>query len=219
MDRLQKLERGWLLYKLRQSVKIVLILSVAVLIGGAAVYLVLQGTQALQQAPASVKEPAAKPAEPEQAQAPAKPSPAAPAPKAPVLLKLAPDYEFEREIERRVAPRPAAAVPTPPAASALSIARVGSLSALEAAFESQPTYAKAVEIAEGYLAEGNSAQALKWALKANEINNEDERSWAVFAAASNNLGRKDQAVGALKAYLAARPSQRLSQLLTRLEQP
>ena len=224
MDRLQKLERGWLFYKLRQLLKGVLILAVAVLIGGGTVYLLLQGTRALQngvqaEPKASLPEKAV-----EQPAAPISPKPA-PSPAAPVLspLELTPNYDFEQEIKTRLAPPSAkAATPalTPPTANgAVAISRVDSLAALESAFMQQPSYAKAVEIAEAHLAQSRNEKALEWALKANEINNEDERSWAVFATASNRLGRSEQAINALKAYLAAKPSSRLMQLLERLEQP
>lgn len=229
MDRLQKLERGWLFYKLRQLTKAAAVLAAAVLIGGGTVYLVLQSTQALQEAVSRDETPVSAPAA-QAAPQPRPETPAAPEAKPSEPIHLMPSYDFEREIEQRVSPvrAPQAARVAPPMqpsapaaapASAIALSRVDSLAALERAFERQPSYAKAVELAESHLAQGGSEEALKWALKANELNNEDERSWAVFATASSQLGRKEQAIEALKAYLTAKPSNRLTQLLARLEQP
>lgn len=217
MDRLERLERGWLFYKLRQLSKTAFVLIAAIAIGAGAVYLALRGTQQMLQEPATapqvINEPeAAETEKPKELPSLRRES------GSDRVFKLAPNYDFEQEIERRV--RPAGSVSTPQQpAQPLSITRIDSLEGLKNAFNDQPTYNKAVEVAEAYLSQNNSAEALKWALKANEINNEDERSWTVFAIASRNLGRKEQAINALKAYLAAKPSDKLGQLLVQLEQP
>jgi tetratricopeptide (TPR) repeat protein len=110
------------------------------------------------------------------------------------------------------------AIENPPAEHATAtIRRITSLEELEAAYAKQPTLSKAVEIAETYLNRNDFQNAYNWALKANEMDGQEERSWEVFAKASYKMGRKDRAINALRAYLDTRYSERLNRLLAQME--
>ncbi|GHV09337.1 hypothetical protein AGMMS50229_19320 [Campylobacterota bacterium] len=114
-------------------------------------------------------------------------------------------------------PTPAAQAAEPPKPTA-TIRRVSSLDDLLEAYNKQPSYAKAVDIAEAYLSRNEPQNAYSWAIRANELNGDDERSWAVFATASYKLGYKDRAINALSAYLSSRNSDKLSKLLRELKE-
>ena len=217
MDRLEQLERSWLFYKLRWFLKHGVVVLMALVIGGGVVYFFASGGSDFSQTKPAAKE--VKVTEPAMDALPTPPAePKVVIKEVPIKpVQLAPNFDFEAEIRQRLnlAQRaPAAQPPRTPA-----VTRSAGVEVLEAQFTQNPSYSKAVEIAEAYLAQNAYEKALSWSLKANEINNEDERSWAVFATASAELGRTEQATSSLRAYLRVRPSDRLSQLLVRLERP
>lgn len=72
---------------------------------------------------------------------------------------------------------------------------------LEKNFYSHPTYSKAILLAQRYFDEKDYKRSLHWALKANEINKEDERSWIIFAKNLVKLNKKDKAARVLKTYI------------------
>jgi len=60
-------------------------------------------------------------------------------------------------------------------------------------------------------------KALKWSLIANEIDNANEDSWIMFAKSKIKLGKKEDAVGALSAYLKEHHSAKVKALLDDIE--
>jgi tetratricopeptide (TPR) repeat protein len=216
MDRLERLERGWLLYKLRWLFKHTILIIVSLAVGGLVVYWLdsappreVPDEEAALQLSAQKTDQSATP-EPRKVVQEVVVAPE------PVFLK--PDFGFEQDIARRLGARASRQQPTAPAKPRVVVSRSVDLPELEARFGQNPTYDQAVEIARAHLRAGDAQKALDWSLKANEINNEDARSWAVFATASAQLGRQEQAASSLRAYLRTRPSERLSNLLAELEQ-
>ncbi|MDR2906316.1 MAG: CDC27 family protein [Helicobacteraceae bacterium] len=138
---------------------------------------------------------------------------------APLYTPVAPSPEMpvESPEEIRVEAVPAQIVNPPEKTGRLVMTKVSGLKDLEQAYQKQPTYSKAVDIAREYLRSGNNQEAYDWAKKANELNSGDERSWAIFAASSYRMGKKDDATKALKIYLEKRKSDRISRLLRQIE--
>ncbi|WP_200764095.1 CDC27 family protein [Nitrosophilus alvini] len=64
----------------------------------------------------------------------------------------------------------------------------------------------AVFLSKSYYKDGKYKEALSWAIKANEIDSSNEESWILFAKASVKLGRKNEAINALRAYLSRNDS-------------
>lgn len=219
MDRLEQLERGWLFYKLRWFLKSAALVAASLAMGGIVAYwLASAPPRDAASEDTAVQMSAQEPKESDE-------SPAEPPPQTviqevmpePVYLK--PDFGFEQEIAARLNARAARPVPTEEASRQRTVvARSVDLGALKSRFEKSPTYDRAVEIARAHLRAGEAKEALEWALKANGIDNEDPRSWAVFATATARLGDKKRAASSLRAYLQTRSSEELSNLLAKLEQ-
>ncbi|MDR3163025.1 MAG: hypothetical protein LBT81_04120 [Helicobacteraceae bacterium] len=251
MDRLERLERDWFFYKLKQYIRSSMMLIAAVVLGAVTAYILLN-TSAGEDArtivnttpPSAPKGiPPSITAEPREIVTPPKPkaevvavAPVQPQPEVVVKpkkspMQLGPSLQFENSLTQRLSPpqqleTPPQAQPSPQDTGQLTpvdpprtatIRRVSSLAELEDAFNKQPTYAKAVDIAEAYLKRKDPQNAYNWALKANSLDQTDERSWAVFASASVQLGYKERAINALNAYLANRNSEKLFRLLKELE--
>ncbi|MDR2151435.1 MAG: hypothetical protein LBO72_01325 [Helicobacteraceae bacterium] len=249
MDRIDRLERSWIIYKTKKIARNAVFFGFALIIGATIVYVALrnikvssadanaqdqvsqtQSNAAVQTSvavtpdsqPASVV--ASNNPKPTETQTPTQAKP---------KMSIAPNYDFANDADKRVAasivavrtqPPPAPAIvnptPTPPVAnpsSPVSFQRVDGVSDLVNAFNRQPNYSKAVDIAEFYLKQNDFQNAYDWALKANELNGNDERSWAVFAKASYKMGHRDRAINALKGYLNAKSSANLSKLLYQIE--
>lgn len=225
MDRLYKLEKQWLIYKAKQIAKKVAVVALATLLGGGVVYLSFQTyndevvdskeqSQVLESRVVESKE------EPKNAVS------------APVYQKrdghpltLAPDYSFEKDIKNRLRTPVATQIrqepqvrQTPVAQQTGVVSRVTTIEALESGYKKSPSYNKAIEIADYHLKQGENAKAIKWALKANEIDSSDEASWEIFAIASKRDGQTEKAINALKSYLDVKPSEKLSKLLADLEE-
>ncbi|MDR1451015.1 MAG: hypothetical protein LBI57_01585 [Helicobacteraceae bacterium] len=272
MDRIDRLERSWLVYKTKKFLKSLFFFAAALIVGAGAVYFVSattrgsntvvvtdppvasQTTRPVEQPAAVSSQPSAPPTRQAQTNAATinepqtQPSAAAIEPTQPNAppqqadpskpkMSIAPSFDFVSEADRRVAesliasrarprqetaPRvenetPAVVAPPSKPSATVSWQRVDGLRALEEAFNRQPSYSKAVDIAETYMRQNDPQNAYEWSLKANELNSNDERSWAVFALSSYKIGRKDRAVNALRAYLDARSSNLLTKLLRQIE--
>ncbi|MDR0746897.1 MAG: hypothetical protein LBE89_03275 [Helicobacteraceae bacterium] len=243
MDRLERLERDWFFYKLKQYIKSSMALITAVVLGAVTAYILLSkpaedeartivntaptAPRAAQETPPPVIAEPIAPPKAETAAVPVQPQVEAVKPKR-NPMQLGPSLQFENSL-RTATPPPAEPPPqaqTPPDTERLTpvepprtaaIRRISSLVELEDAFNKQPTYAKAVEIAETYLKRKDPQNAYNWALKANALDRTDERSWEVFASASAQLGHRERAINALNAYLANRNSEKLFRLLKELE--
>jgi hypothetical protein len=69
-------------------------------------------------------------------------------------------------------------------------------------FETTNNIAFANMIADEYFEQGNFTKSLEWALRANEVDKEDEASWVMFAKSQMGLGNKEDAIRALENYTA-----------------
>ncbi|GHS87923.1 hypothetical protein FACS189487_05040 [Campylobacterota bacterium] len=291
MDRIERLERWWLIYKAKQILKRIAFFAIAVSVGAIAVYyasnvsglntkdavpeisvvvenrarnaneiavsspeIVVAPPQIRPVAPESIAPVAPIAANtPAQPAAPIAPSAASKKPK----MSIAPSFGFENDLNRRVEKTAAAllntrtpnaqtpsvpntpttaeqttqttqttqpaqivqATPTTrsPQNTSVLINRIDSLAELEKAFNRQPNYSKAVDIAREHLKKGNSQAAYDWSMRANELNDRDERSWAIFAVSSYRLGNKERALLALRAYLSEHTSEKLLKILRQIE--
>lgn len=220
MDRLEKLEKAWLWYRAKQLFKSFVVVLFAAFIGATIAYMFwgkeivgeLQETKNITQ---DVPQERVK-------ETPKLADSGFVITKNSSELMLNPSYEFEKSISARVQPARRAEAPVAVQQAQpeekLVISRLSSLADLEDSFAKQPSYSKAIEIAKAYYAKNNYSNALKWALKANEIDSSDETSWEIFALSNEALGKKEQAIKALRVYLEARASQKLEKLLKQMEE-
>ncbi|MDR2033613.1 MAG: CDC27 family protein [Helicobacteraceae bacterium] len=266
MDRIDRLERSWIIYKTKKILKTASLFVVTLIAGASVVYFLLgekeieaqEQTQTVVSGggvivsdpkPIEQKTPDQTPRESVNQSTqpiavesqPTLPIEVASSPKAERYvptkpkMRLSANYDFITDLDRRVALAIAESSPPPvqnvspivrssqnysqptTRGANVSMSKVSTLKDLEDAFNRQPTYSKAVDIAETYLKQNDFQKAYSWALRANELNEKDERSWAVFAQASYKLGARDRAINALRGYLNARSSARLSALLLQIE--
>lgn len=227
MDRLQQLERGWMIYKLRWFFKHAFIIVMALIVGGGLVYWVANHGKQDRKLEETQEAAVFSSQVPDQKSEPTLPTLAEVKESLPpvmierVLIKpvfLEPNYDFEQDMAERLGTRVESSAQRTSQATPSVVTRTVGVESLEERFMQTPTYDRAIEIAEHYLRLGAYHEALKWSLEANEIDNEKEQSWAIFATASAQLGRKEQAAESLRAYLRTRTSQRLNALLRELEQ-
>ncbi|MDR0664126.1 MAG: hypothetical protein LBF86_01205 [Helicobacteraceae bacterium] len=255
MDRIDRLERSWIIYKTKKIARSASFFVLALIIGALVVYVALRYVNATGDTPpiaqiANAPQPIATATVAPQISAPqpttlaaaesAQTGQEANAPKptetqaaqSKPKMNITPNFDFASEVDRRVAASlsasrpnvpstpiqpPVRSEPTQTVSNPVSLQRVSNVKDLISAFDRQPTYSKAVDIAESYLKQNDFQNAYSWALKANELNVNDERSWAVFALSSYKMGDKVRAVNALKGYLGVRSSERLSKLLYQIE--
>ena len=74
----------------------------------------------------------------------------------------------------------------------------------------------AIMLAEEYYTNKNYSECNKWALIANNIDAENEKSWIWFAKSKVKLGQKNDAILALKTYLKSNKSQSIQSLLNQI---
>ncbi|BAF70118.1 tetratricopeptide repeat protein [Nitratiruptor sp. SB155-2] len=79
------------------------------------------------------------------------------------------------------------------------------LASLISNFYNAPTYSKALIIAQKFYEQKKYENALKWSLKANELNKKSEKSWILFAKSMYKLGQKEKALQTLQFYLQKNP--------------
>ncbi|MEO1942025.1 MAG: hypothetical protein ABGW77_03940, partial [Campylobacterales bacterium] len=75
------------------------------------------------------------------------------------------------------------------------------LATLIQSYNNEPTYEKAIKIANIFLKQGNLYLAKIWALKANSIDVKQPESWIIFAKVLLKKGYKEDAIKVLKTYL------------------
>ncbi|WP_024954633.1 hypothetical protein [Sulfurospirillum arcachonense] len=75
----------------------------------------------------------------------------------------------------------------------------------------------ALMLSEEYYYAANYEDSLKWALTANDIDSQNTKTWYWFAKSKVKLNQKEDAIKALKAYLANNESKRLKTLLQKIE--
>ena len=93
---------------------------------------------------------------------------------------------------------------------------VNSIEYLKDKFEKTSNIIFALMLAEEYYANKNYTESNKWALIANHIDAENEKSWLWFAKSKVKLGQKEDAIVALKAFLKKNKSQAAQTLLNKI---
>ena len=74
----------------------------------------------------------------------------------------------------------------------------------------------ALEIAARYYGAKQYQKALKWALIANEVDEKKPESWILFAKTKMKMGKKQDALNVLKAYLKTYSSAKVSRYLKKI---
>lgn len=95
--------------------------------------------------------------------------------------------------------------------------RVDTITFLKKKFQATHDINYALMLSNTYFEKRKYKKALYWAIKANEIDPTNERSWILFAKAKTKMGQKKEAIKALKVYLQNRASQRVLNALQKLE--
>ncbi len=85
-------------------------------------------------------------------------------------------------------------------------------------FKKKPTPALALLIAKKYFVRGDYEKSLKWSIKANELDKENEESWILYAKSASRLGDKKRAMQALLIIIKKSNSEEAKRLLRMLAQ-
>jgi len=93
---------------------------------------------------------------------------------------------------------------------------VNSIVYLKDKFEKTQNIIFALMLSEEYYLNKNYHESNKWALIANSIDSENEKSWLWFAKSKIKLGQKEDAILALKAYLKNNKSKTIESLLSQI---
>ncbi len=93
---------------------------------------------------------------------------------------------------------------------------VNSLQYLKERFEKTHNIVFALMLSEEYYKNKNYSESNKWALIANNMESENEKSWILFAKSKFKLGQKEDAVIALQAYLKSNKSKAAQGLLNQI---
>lgn len=93
---------------------------------------------------------------------------------------------------------------------------VNSIVYLKDKFEKTQNIIFALMLAEEYYLSKNYNESNKWALIANSIDSDNEKSWIWFAKSKVKLGQKEDASLALKAYLKNNKSKTIESLLSQI---
>jgi hypothetical protein len=75
----------------------------------------------------------------------------------------------------------------------------------------------ALMLCEEFYSQKDYVNSLRWSIIANDIDNQSERSWIWFAKSKFKLGKKDDAIKALKAFLRTNQSNAAKLLLESIE--
>lgn len=93
---------------------------------------------------------------------------------------------------------------------------VNSIQYLKEKFEKTNNIIFALMLAEEFYSNKNYVESSKWALIANQLDPDSEKSWLWFAKAKLKLGQKEDAIVALKAYLKTNKSKAAQTLLNQI---
>ena len=85
-------------------------------------------------------------------------------------------------------------------------------------YKKHPSIDLANMIANEYYQQKEYQKAMQWAIKANELDKDNEQSWILYAKSAYKLGQKQKAINALKIYLRKHPSKRVKKLLSQMAQ-
>lgn len=80
------------------------------------------------------------------------------------------------------------------------------------AYEKNPKYETALNIARNLYNKNNFSEAAVWAKKANQINREGEEAWLLYAKSYYAQGQKSEAIGVLELYMNYKDSKAATQL-------
>ncbi|MGH1600114.1 CDC27 family protein [Campylobacter majalis] len=75
----------------------------------------------------------------------------------------------------------------------------------------------ALALAEKFLNQKDYNQAIEWALNANELDNDNEQSWIIFATAKYKQGNKDDALKALNSHNRGKNSPKITNLINQIK--
>jgi len=89
---------------------------------------------------------------------------------------------------------------------------------LKEKFDSTGNIVFALMVSEEYYHMKQYNDSIAWALTANELDPENERSWALFAQAKAKLGHQKEAIIALEEFLKSNNSGKIESLLIKLKQ-
>lgn len=93
---------------------------------------------------------------------------------------------------------------------------VNSIQYLKEKFEKTNNIIFALMLAEEFYSTKNYTESSKWALIANQLDPDSEKSWIWFAKSKLKLGQKEDAIVALKAYLKTNKSKAAQTLLNQI---
>lgn len=93
---------------------------------------------------------------------------------------------------------------------------IHSIHYLKEKFEKTNNIIFALMLAEEYYLSKDYAQSNKWALIANQLDTDNEKSWLWFAKSKVKLGQKEDAIIALKAYIKNNKSKTAQTLLNQI---
>ena len=93
---------------------------------------------------------------------------------------------------------------------------MNSIEYLKEKYEKTHSIVYALMLSEEYYLTKNYQESNKWAIISNNLDAENEKSWILFAKTKVKLGRKDDAITALRAYVKNNKSQAAQALLNQL---
>ncbi len=91
------------------------------------------------------------------------------------------------------------------------------LTTLKDKYNKSPDYMSAIAIAEEFYKKDSYKESLIWSIRANEIDDTKDESWLIFANSKIKLNKKIEAINALKIYLSKNSSNRIEELLNKLQ--
>jgi tetratricopeptide (TPR) repeat protein len=95
----------------------------------------------------------------------------------------------------------------------ISSQNIASLSFIKKKFYATNNIAFSLLLSEKFLEKKEYKKALKWALISNEIDENSEQSWILFAKSKMKLGKKQDAINALTIYLKNNNSTKVKKIL------
>lgn len=122
----------------------------------------------------------------------------------------------EDKIETALLPPPLLEEPKQKGIIKIETHEVNSIQYLKEKFDKTHNIVFALMLAEEYYLNKNYTESNKWALIANNIDADNEKSWVWFAKSKIKLGQKEDAVVALKAYLKSNKSKAVQSLLNQI---
>lgn len=122
----------------------------------------------------------------------------------------------EEKIDTTVLAPPLLEAPKPKGVIKIETQEVNSIQYLKEKFEKTNNIIFALMLAEEFYSNKNYVESSKWALIANQLDSDSEKSWLWFAKSKLKLGQKEDAIVALKAYLKTNKSKAAQTLLNQI---